>query len=151
MQFTTMLYDYIIYTSGSYSQTLNEGAFAYVMLDGQGNHVKQFAKKITNETHQRAELKAIIAALYHLPEGAKHIRVISSSKYALGALFKDWSHNANVDLFEVYDKLIQERDYEVDSMWVKSRSVEHIEVAKELCNSVLNYDANAEFEKYRKH
>lgn len=145
-----MLYDYIIYAGGSYSYTRNEGAFAYVMLDGRGNHVKQFAKKITNETSNRAELKAIIAALYHLPEGAKHIRVISSSKYALGALFKDWSRNANTDLFEVYDKVVSEHSYEIDSMWVKSRSVDYFELVKGLCNSVLGYDANAEFEKYKK-
>ena len=146
-----MLYDYIIYTDGAYSRMHNEGAFAYVMLNGQGNHVKQFAKKITNETNNRAELKAIIAALYHLPEGARTIKVISDSQYALFTLFGSWSRNANKDLFEIFDKIIADNNYKIDYEWVKGHSgVEYNELCDQLCNNVLSYDANAEFEKYKK-
>jgi len=147
----TTLYDYIIYTDGAYSLKNDEGAFAYVMLDGQYNHVKKLAKKIVHETNNRAELKAIIAAIYHLPDGARNIKVVSDSQYALKTLSGEWSHGVNEDLFEVYDRIISNHDYNIDYEWVKGHSGnKYNELCDQLCNSVLGYDANAETEKYRK-
>ena len=48
---------YIIYTDGAYSQMNDEGAYAFVILTELNNEVKRFAKKITHETNNRAELK----------------------------------------------------------------------------------------------
>ena len=53
---------YIIYTDGAYSQMNDEGAYAFVILTELNNEVKRFAKKITHETNNRAELKAVINA-----------------------------------------------------------------------------------------
>ena len=144
-------YDYIIYTDGAYSRMHDEGAFAYVMLDGEMKEVKHFAHKISGESNNRAELKAIIAAIYHLPDGAKNVKVISDSQYALNTLSYKWQRKANKDLFDVFDKIIQEHGYVIEYEWVKSHNGnKYNELCDSLCNDVLGYDANKEFEKYKR-
>lgn len=145
------MFDYIIYTDGAYSRIHDEGAFAYVILDCNGNEVKHYASKISHETNNRAELKAIIAAIYHLPFGARRIKVISDSQYALNTLFGGWARNANKDLFDVFDKIIADKDYVIEHEWVRGHTGnQYNELCDSLCNDILGYDANAEFEKYRK-
>jgi len=143
--------DYTIYTDGAYSRKHNEGAFAYVMLDKDGNEVKRFSKKITNETNNRAELKAIIAGIYHLPADAKHIKVISDSRYALHTLFGTWARNANNDLFDKFDEIMKHKKCEVEWAWIRGHSGnKYNELCDQLCNDVLGYDANEEYNKYKK-
>ena len=81
---------YIIYTDGAYSQMNDEGAYAFVILTELNNEVKRFAKKITHETNNRAELKAIINAILQLPQDATDIVVNSDSQYALSTLSGKW-------------------------------------------------------------
>lgn len=143
--------EYIIHTDGAYSRIHDEGAFAYVICDANDEEIKRNAWKISQETNNRAELKAIIAAIHHLPQGAKRIRVESDSQYALNTLFGGWARNKNLDLFEVADRIIRERGLEIEFQWVKGHSGDkYNEICDQLCNDVLGYDANAEFEKYRK-
>ncbi len=143
--------DYTIYTDGAYSRKHNEGAFAYVMLDKDGNEVKRFSKKIANETNNRAELKAIIAGIYHLPAGAKRIKVISDSQYALHTLFGTWARNANNDLFDKFDEIMKHKKFEVEWAWIRGHSGnKYNELCDKLCNDVLGYDANEEYNKYKK-
>lgn len=147
-----MSVEYIIHTDGAYSRMHDEGAFAYVICDANDNEIKRNAWKITQETNNRAELKAIIAAIHHLPKDAKSVRVESDSQYALNTLFGGWSRNANIDLFEVGDRIIAERGIEVEYKWVKGHSGNKFnEICDKLCNDVLGYDANAEFVRYKKH
>lgn len=146
------LYDYVIYTDGAYSQQRNDGAFAYVILDGFGwLVVKKNAWKIENETNNRAELKAIIAALYHLPQNAKDVVVRSDSQYALNTLSGKWGRSANEDLFEAFDRVMAERNLNVHYEWVRGHSGdEYNEMCDKMCNEVLGYDANAEYNKYKR-
>lgn len=143
---------YTIYTDGGYSRIHNEGAFAYVMLDTNGNVVKKLAKKITNETNNRAELKAIIAGIYLLPQDAEKVKVISDSQYALNTLFGGWSRNANDDLFKIFDDVMSKRtELSIEWEWVRGHSGnEYNEMCDKMCNDVLGYDANAEYDKYKK-
>jgi ribonuclease HI len=146
-----IIFDHIIYTDGAYSRKHDEGAFAYVICDGSGKELKRNAWKIVHETNNRAELKAIIAGLYHLPGDAKNVAVVSDSMYALNTLSKEWSRNANTDLFPVHDRIVSERGLRVRYFWVKGHSGDkYNEICDQMCNDVLGYDANAEFEKYRK-
>lgn len=143
---------YIVYTDGGYSRIHNEGAFAYVTLDATGNVVKKLAKKITNENNNRAELKAIIAGIYHLPQDAEKVKVISDSQYALNTLFGGWSRNANDDLFKIFDDVMSKRtELSIEWKWVRGHSGnEYNEMCDKMCNDVLGYDANAEYDKYKK-
>ena len=143
---------YTIYSDGAYSRMHNEGAFAYVMLDATGNVVKKLAKKSTNETNNRAELKAIIAGIYILPQDAEKVKVISDSQYALNTLFGGWSRNANDDLFKIFDDVMSKRtELIIEWEWVRGHSGnEYNEMCDKMRNDVLGYDANAEFDKYKK-
>ena len=78
--------EYTIYTDGAYSQIHKEGAFAFVILNYANTEITRKAYKITNETNNRAELKAIIAAVYNLPNDATEVKVYSDSEYALKTL-----------------------------------------------------------------
>ena len=143
--------EYIIHTDGAYSRMHDEGAFAYVICNGNDEEIKRNAWKISQETNNRAELKAIIAALHHLPAGAKKVKVESDSQYALNTLFGGWARNKNLDLFEVADRIIRERDLEIEYRWVKGHNGDKFnEICDKMCNDVLGYDANAEFLKYKK-
>lgn len=147
----TLEYDYIIHTDGAYSMQHDEGAFAFIICNGDDQPIKKKAYKIQHETNNRAELKAIIAALYQLPQDAKKVMVVSDSQYALNTLFGEWSRNANTDLFDVFEKIKRTRCFLVDWCWVKGHSGDTFnEMCDEMCNQILGYDANAEFAKYKK-
>lgn len=145
--------EFVIYTDGAYSRLNNEGAFAYVILDVSGIVIKKAAHKCTNETNNRMELKAIIAALYNLPNKNEKVSalVVSDSQYALCTLFGTWRRNLNQDLFEVYERILKEREIDIEWKWVKGHNGNYYnEMCDTMCNQVLGYDANAEFAKFKK-
>ena len=145
--------EFVIYTDGAYSRQNNEGAFAYVILDDKGTVIKKVAYKCANETNNRMELKAIIAALYNLPNKEEQVNalVVSDSQYALCTLFGTWRRNINQDLFDVYERIIKERKIEIEWKWVKGHNGDYYnELCDTMCNQVLGYDANAEFAKFKK-
>jgi len=145
--------EFVIYTDGAYSMLNNEGAFAYVILDSNGIVVKKSAHKCVKETNNRMELKAIIAAIYNLPNKEEKVNalVVSDSQYALCTLFGTWRRNSNQDLFEVYERIIKERNIEIEWKWVKGHNGDYYnELCDKMCNEILGYDVNEEFKKYKK-
>lgn len=143
--------EYTIYTDGAYSRQHNEGAFAYVMLNCENTEVERKAYKITNETNNRAELKAIIAAVNRLPDDATEVCIFSDSQYALNTLSGKWNRSCNLDLFVAWDKVLEKKHVKLVYNWVKGHDGNmYNELCDQLCNEVLGYDANAEFEKYKK-
>lgn len=145
--------EFVIYTDGAYSMLKNEGAFAYVILDSNGVVIKKRAYRCVNETNNRMELKAIIAALYNLPNKEEKVNalVVSDSQYALCTLFGTWRRNLNKDLFDVYERILKEREIEIEWKWVKGHNSDfYNEMCDEMCNQVLGYNANEEYEKYKR-
>lgn len=143
---------YIIYTDGAYSMQNDEGAYAFVILTELNNEVKRFAKKITHETNNRAELKAIINAIIQLPRDATDVIIYSDSQYSLNTLSGKWKRKLNKDLFDIWDDVIKERGLTIEYKWVRGHNGnEYNELCDKLCNEALGYDANAETDKYRKH
>lgn len=144
---------YKIYTDGAYSQIHDEGAFAYVILDANDNEIERKAYKITKETNNRAELKAIIAGVNKLPMDADAVDIFSDSQYALKTLSGEWGRRTNHDLFDVWQNVLTCRS-DVQSIsynWVRGHNGnKYNELCDQLCNDMLGYDANAEFEKFRK-
>ena len=142
---------YIIYTDGGYSNKNSVGAFAYIMLDGNGNEVRRGAWKIENETNNRAELKAIITAVYHLPETNADVTVNSDSMYALNTLSGRWARNKNTDLFDAWAGVLQKKQPNITYNWVKGHNGDpYNEEYDRMCNAAAGMDLNVEFEKYRK-
>ena len=144
---------YTIYTDGAYSRLHDEGAFAFVIVDEQEREVMRMGHKVEKETNNRAELKAIIAAVYKLPDDATDVRVISDSMYALNTLQGKWARNANEDLFKIWDRTLNDKPstLKLEFLWVKGHSGDYYnELCDQLCNQILGYDANEEFQKYKK-
>lgn len=142
---------YIVYTDGAYSQMNDEGAYAFVILTELNNEVKRFAEKITHETNNRAELKAIINAILQLPQDAKKVVVYSDSQYALNTLSGKWKRKLNKDLFLIWDDVTKERGLDIEYNWVKGHNGnEYNELCDKLCNDAIGYDANAETNVFRK-
>lgn len=142
---------YIVYTDGAYSQMNDEGAYAFVILTELNNEVKRFAEKITHETNNRAELKAIINAILQLPQDAKDVIVYSDSQYALNTLSGKWKRKLNKDLFLIWDDVTKERGLDIEYNWVKGHNGnEYNELCDKLCNDAIGYDANAETNVFRK-
>ena len=142
---------YIIYTDGAYSQMNDEGAYAFVILTELNNEVKRFAEKITHETNNRAELKAIINAILQLPQDATDAVVYSDSQYALNTLSGKWKRKLNKDLFDVWDDIIKERGLTIEYNWVRGHNGnEYNELCDKLCNEAIGYDANEETNIFRK-
>lgn len=144
--------DYTLYSDGAYSSKNQEGAFAYVMLDKDGNIIKKLARKITDETNNRAEVKAIIAGIYHLPEDAESVNIISDSQYALNTLFNGWSRNANADLFKIADDILEKKkNVNIQWNWVKGHSGDkYNDMCDQMCVETLGYDPAEEYKKYKK-
>ena len=143
---------YKIYTDGAYSRMHDEGAFAYVILNEHDCEIERRAYKITKETNNRAELKAIIAGIHRLPSDASEVCVNSDSQYALKTLSGEWGHTNNDDLFLAWEKVLGARkDLAIKYKWVKGHDGNVFnELCDQLCNEVLGYDANAEFQRFRK-
>ena len=116
------MFDYIIYTDGGYSTSDNVGAGAYIILSAkEGALVKQDSFVLHNETSQRAELKAILAALDAIPEGC-NVQVITDYLYAasgLGRLPKR-KNQPDSDLLVLYRKLRKEKHLRIEFKWVRS-------------------------------
>ena len=142
---------YIIYTDGAYSMMNDEGAYAFVILTELNNEVKRFAKKITHETNNRAELKAIINGVLQLPQDATDVVVYSDSQYALNTLSGKWKRKLNKDLFKIWDDVTKERNLNIEYKWVKGHAGnEYNELCDKLCNDAIGYDANVETDVFRK-
>lgn len=151
--YTRKMKEFVIYTDGAYSRLKNEGAFSYVILDNNGIIIKKAAYKCVNETNNRMELKAIIAAIYNLPNVNEKLSVlvVSDSQYALCTLFGTWRRNLNKDLFDVYERIMKDREIDIEWKWVKGHNGDYYnEMCDEMCNQVLGYDVNSEFAKFKK-
>jgi len=143
--------NYTIFTDGAYSQKNDEGAFAFVIVKDNVEIMRK-AYKISKESNNRAELKAIIVAVHKLPQDATGVQIISDSMYALNTLNGNWNRNANLDLFEVWDNVLEKREcLDIEFLWVKGHSGDfYNELCDSLCTNAMGYDANKEFEKYKK-
>lgn len=114
--------DYIIYTDGGYSISNNIGSSAYVILKGDGQTlVKQDAFVLVRETSQRAEFKAIIAAVYELPDKSR-ARIFTDNQYAACILGKvpKRKNKPDKDLLVHYKQLVRAKKLTIEFTWVRS-------------------------------
>lgn len=140
-KFCLCMHDFEIYTDGGYSMKRDIGAFAYVILTA-GEIVKKKAYVIREETNNRAELKAIIAACWQVPEKAS-VLVRSDSKYAMGVLSGEWKGTSNIDLIDCWKTKVRPRLGKVDFEWVKGHNGnEWNELCDAMCNEAVGFDLN---------
>jgi len=135
---------YTVFTDGGYSMSKDKGAFAYIILDENFNVIEKRAYFIRHESNNRAELKAIIAAVHRLPSDADYVRIYSDSKYALNTLAGWWSRRKNKDLFEVWKKVQDAHKNMLPSYkWVKGHDGDkYNEMCDQMCTSAIESEQN---------
>lgn len=133
----------------------NEGACAFVILQGESDTIVRYAKKrYTNETNNRMEMKAAMNAVYCCPDGS-NIHIFSDSQYAIGALRLDKPVKPkakNMDLIKAWRKMADDKKVSVTFDWVRGHSGNRWnEVCDALCQEAVGFDVNKEFEWYKNH
>ena len=131
---------YLLYTDGAYYPEHERSAIAYVMIQSTPKkEIRRMQQTVKGETSARAELKAIISAIYALPSDAHSCNVVSDSKYAIDALSRRCVCYSNTDLIALYDKIVNERNVEVSFSWVKAHNGNfYNELCDALCTQVMD-------------
>ena len=102
----------VIYTDGAYSSSRDQGGWAFVVLkDGVKIYSSFFSEKHT--TNNRMEIRAAMEACkWAKANGYSEITIISDSMYVIGTMTKNWKRKKNVDLWEEFDKIIENMSIE---------------------------------------
>jgi ribonuclease HI len=108
--------NYIIYSDGAYSPSIDQGGVGFVVLKGE-EKIFSFNKMFSHTTNQRMEMLAAIIALESL-KNASHVTIVTDSMYLVGTMTKNWKRKANLDLWERFDKAIA-KHLSVNFTWVK--------------------------------
>lgn len=125
---------YLLYTDGAYFPEHERSAIAYVMIQATPKkEVRRMHQTVVGETSGRAELKAIISAVYALPDDALSCTVISDSQYAIDACSGRCIRYKNNDLLQLFDAIVEKRGLSVTYSWVKSHNGNFY---NELCDSL---------------
>lgn len=113
---------YRAYTDGSCGQkgkSYGAGGSAYVVLkDGELLHEASIGKECT--TSNRMEVLAIVSVVNWLPPHSKVV-IYSDSEYAIRVLSGQWKPKKNLDLVEMYNRIVQKHD-KVEFSWVKGHN-----------------------------
>lgn len=102
--------DMDIYTDGSCRK--GYGGWAFMMLEP--NYI--IYGDVENTTNNRMELQAVIEALEFVKE--KSIRIHTDSQLVMKCAQGEWKRKANLDLWEIYDRLSKDRIIE----WIKVKA-----------------------------
>lgn len=129
-------FDYAIFTDEAYHRSSDRGAFAYVLVNAQGEVLRKRCYTIEHESSNRAELKAIIAALCLLPSEAKRVMVFSDSLYPLRTLSGIYGWHTNIDLFIAYERKVREKR-KMSVLWCRVKG-HNGNYWNELCDSLCN-------------
>lgn len=97
--------DYIIYTDGAYSPSINVGGVGFIILKND-KVVVQFSKAYRNTTNQRMEQLAVAIALESIKE-ADSVQVYSDSAYVVNTYNYGWNRKSNLDLWLRIDKQLE--------------------------------------------
>lgn len=132
--------EFIIYTDGGYSTSSNVGSAAYVILAAaDGSLVKKDSFILRNETSQRAEIKAILAALYTIPDGSRAL-IHTDYLFAVLSLHRPprRKNQPDADLLLCFKKLVRQKQLRVDFKWVRSHDGDPWnELCDTLCTEAL--------------
>lgn len=131
--------EFKIWTDGGYNISKGVGAYAYVILEG-NDEICRYAEKVIRSTNNRCELLAIFFALKSLPVDCKAV-VHTDSRYCIGVLEGSFRRNKNLDILDMYDKMIMEKGLKVKFKWVRGHSGDRY---NELCDSMCQQAAECE-------
>ena len=108
---------YDIYTDGSCSGNPGPGGWGAIVIDGVNTSPLSGGDPST--TNNRMEMLAVIEGLVSLP-AASQITIHSDSQYVINTMTKNWKRNANVDLWDRMQALVDSRS--VTWEWVRGHN-----------------------------
>ncbi len=126
-----------IYTDGACSVNPGMGGWGAVIIFESGEQ-KEISGSELETTNNRMEITAVIQSL-ELDElkNDDKVKIYSDSTYVINTITKNWKRNANNDLWDQLDKLLEKRIVEWE--WVKGHSGNKFnEIADNLAVSAIN-------------
>lgn len=131
---------YLLYTDGAYYPEHERSTIAYVMIDGTTKkEIRRMSQTVTGTTSARAELQAIISALWVLPSDADSCTIISDSKYAIDVCSGRSIRYKNTDLLRLFDEIVAARNVSISYSWVKAHNGNfYNELCDTLCQRAIN-------------
>lgn len=124
---------FVIYADGSCKRNPGPGAAAVVIVDAQGEIIKEFVKAMPNTTNNRMELAAVIGALKAVPKG--NLVLVSDSQYVVkgitewlpGWKARGWMTSQkrpveNQDLWMELDMLAKAHIGKLEWRWVRGHN-----------------------------
>jgi ribonuclease HI len=124
-----------IYTDGSCIKKQNKdslgcGGWGFVIVSD-GVAIRECSGGELATTNNRMELMAVIKALEN---SVRDVTVHSDSKYVIECASRNWKRNKNLDLWNHYNFVSQEKN--ITYIWVKGHSGNHFnEVADSLAHT----------------
>lgn len=95
-----------IYTDGAFSSSRNQGGWAFVVTWDNKLAYKEFYPE-RNTTNNRMEIIAAYEAIAWAKRNKiKVIELFTDSMYVIGTMTKGYQRNANHDLWEIMDKIV---------------------------------------------
>ena len=126
-----------IYTDGACSVNPGMGGWGAIIIFESGEQ-KEISGSELETTNNRMEITAVIKSL-ELEElkNDDKVKIYSDSTYVINTITKNWKRNANNDLWDQLDKLLEKRIVEWE--WVKGHSGNKFnEIADNLAVSAIN-------------
>ena len=114
---------YTVYTDGGYSVATASGGCAFVILRG-GELIMEGSSRIEHASSQRAELEAVLLALWEIPERSD-VHIIMDSRYAIQVLDAPRPPRftrKNMDLIRRFFEIKGQRRLGVSFEWVRSHT-----------------------------
>lgn len=113
-----------VFTDGAFSSSRGTGGVGVVFVID-GKKVYEFSKMIPNTTNNKCELLAVIYALNAISSQLKSLTIYSDSQYVIGCATKGWKRKKNVELWNLYDKVLEKAEKFCSSInfcWVKGHT-----------------------------
>lgn len=98
-----------IWTDGAFSSLRNSGGIG-IVFSINGKKVYEFSKRIPNTTNNKCELLAVIYALNSISRPINSLTIYSDSQYVIGCATKGWKRKKNVELWNLYDKVLKKAE-----------------------------------------
>ena len=114
---------YTIYSDGGYSVATASGGCAFVVLRD-GELIMEGSARIEHASSQRAELEAVLLALWEIPERS-NVHIIMDSRYAmqvLDAARPPHFTRKNMDLIRRFFEIKGQRRLGVTFEWIRSHT-----------------------------
>lgn len=124
MKMASMKRHYVIYCDGAYSHTRKQSGAGLVIYRN-GQPVFEYAKCFKGGTNNTAELCAIILSLKCFKNPVDSILIVSDSQYCIGCINDGWSRNANLALWNEFDKVylhVKSLCDDIKFVWIKGHS-----------------------------